>query len=119
MAHATLSQDIRNCIQECVNCHGVCLETSVHCLSEGGIHAAADHVQTLLDCAEFCQTAANAMLRHSPLHGRSCELCAEACDRCADSCDRITGDAQMRACADACRRCASTCRSMTAIPLAA
>jgi hypothetical protein len=119
MPHPTIRNEIRDCIQECLSCNGICLQTSVHCLLQGGPHAAAAHVQSLLDCAELCQTAGNTMLRNSPLHGRVCEVCAEACEICAASCDKFAGDDQMKACADACRRCASACRSVTAMPIAA
>ena len=105
---------MQQCIEECLSCHRVCLETVTYCLQQGGKHAEATHIQTLLDCAEICQTSANFMLRSSELHGRTCAACAEVCERCAESCEQMGEDEQMRACAEACRRCADSCRQMAA-----
>lgn len=106
--------DMKECIDNCTECHHICLETVAYCLSKGGRHAEAAHIRTLLDCAELCQTSADFMLRNSALHGRTCELCAEACERCAQSCEAFGNDAQMKKCAEICRRCAKTCREMAA-----
>lgn len=114
VSHGTqMSQDIQQCIDECLNCHRICLETVQHCLQQGGKHAAPEHIVLLLDCAEICQTSANFMLRGSTLHKRTCAVCAEVCSRCAESCDAIGGD-QLEACAEACRSCAESCERMAA-----
>ena len=110
MAHVT--QEMRQCIEECVNCHSICLETVTHCLQKGGKHANPTHISTLLDCAEICQTSANYMLRGSELHPETCALCATICDRCAQSCEQVGDDDVMKRCAEACRRCAESCRKM-------
>ncbi len=109
-----MSGEMRQCMQECTNCHNICLETITYCLQQGGKHAEAAHIRLLLDCAEICRTSANFMLRGSDLHGRVCAVCAEVCERCAQSCAQLGDDAQMQACADACRRCAESCRRMAA-----
>jgi hypothetical protein len=107
-----MSHDMQQCIQECLDCHRVCVETISHCLHMGGPHASAAHIRLLLDCAEICQTSANFMLRGSDMHGRTCGVCAEVCDRCAEDCDRLGDDDRMKACAESCRRCAGSCRRM-------
>jgi hypothetical protein len=113
MPHQT-SQQMQDCINECLTCHSICLETVTHCLQMGGKHAEASHIRLLLDCAEICQTSANFMLRGSELHNRTCSVCAEICARCADECERIgAGDELMMRCAEACRRCAQSCQSMS------
>jgi hypothetical protein len=115
MAHAAglqMSEEMQRCIQECSECHRVCVETVSYCLQMGGRHAEASHIRLLLDCAEICQTSANFMLRGSDLHGRTCAVCAEVCERCAEDCEQFGDDAQMKACAEACRRCARSCREM-------
>jgi hypothetical protein len=115
MTHATsrqLSGNMQQCIQECLNCHSVCLATIPHCLSMGGQHAEAGHIALLLDCAEICQTSANFMLRGSVFHTRTCGVCAEVCEQCAQDCERMGDDPQMNTCVDACRRCAESCRQM-------
>lgn len=117
MTHATqtMHSAMERCIQECLNCYSVCTTTVNHCLSLGGAHAAPEYITTLLDCAEICRTSASFMLRNSPLHTRTCGLCAEVCERCAVECEQMAdGDRQMLDCAKACRRCAESCRSMAA-----
>jgi hypothetical protein len=106
-----MSEEMQRCIQACLDCHRICLETVTHCLQMGGKHADPAHIRLLLDCAEICQTSANFMLRGSDLHGRTCAVCAEVCERCAQDCAQFD-DAQMKACAEACRRCAESCRRM-------
>lgn len=105
---------MQDCINNCLNCHNVCLETVSHCLQKGGRHAQAEHIRLLIDCAEICQTSANFMIRGSDLHTRTCAVCAEVCERCAESCEQFGDDEQMRTCAEACRRCAESCRRMAA-----
>lgn len=114
MAHtaAHTATKMQQCIDECLGCHRVCLETTAHCLRQGGRHAEASHIGLLQDCAQICQTSADFMLRGSELHARTCGVCAEVCERCAESCARLGGDTQMKACEDACRRCAASCREM-------
>jgi hypothetical protein len=115
IGHATqnASVDMQKCIQNCLDCHRICLETITNCLQMGGKHADPAHIRLLIDCAEICQTSANFMIRGSALHGLTCGACAEICARCADECDRIgNNDVKMKACADACRRCAESCRQM-------
>jgi len=108
-----MTADMQQCIENCSNCHRVCVETTAHCLQMGGKHAEASHIRLLLDCAQICQTSADFMLRGSDLHGRTCGVCAEVCDRCAQDCERLDpNDAQMQACAAECRRCAESCRQM-------
>lgn len=100
------------CIQDCLDCYSTCLATLSYCVQQGGRHVAPEHMGLLMDCAEICQTSANFMLRHSLLHGYTCEVCAEICEECADECAEFTGDEQMQACADICRSCAASCRAM-------
>lgn len=108
----TRSESLQRCIDECQSCHEICVETTAHCLSQGGRHAEAHHISTLLDCAEICATSANFMLRDSRFHGRTCEVCAQVCDACAKSCEAAGDDDMMRRCAEECRRCAESCRQM-------
>lgn len=106
------SHHMQQCIDDCLECHSICLETVTHCLQMGGKHAEPRHIRLLLDCAEICQTSANFMLRGSDLHGHTCRVCAEVCTACAKDCERFSDDAQMMACAEMCRRCAASCQEM-------
>ena len=115
MAQHQMTQDMRQCIQECTTCHQVCLQTIQHCLGMGGKHAEQGHIRLMADCAQICAVSGDFMLRGSHLHKRTCGVCAEVCQQCAEDCDRIGGgDQQMKQCADACRRCAESCRGMAA-----
>lgn len=121
MAHHTnhQSQEMQQCIDNCLNCHSICLQTVGHCLEMGGNHAEAAHIRMLLDCAEICQTSANFMLRNSTFHPQVCGVCAEICEQCAVDCERFGTDAMMQQCAQSCRRCAESCRRMAAMPVTA
>jgi len=103
-------QSMQQCIDECLNCHRVCLgEAMTHCLEAGGQHTEPTHFRLMINCAEMCQTSANFMLSGSPLHAKTCGVCAEVCTACAESCESIP---EMEKCAETCRRCAEACRKM-------
>jgi hypothetical protein len=112
MPHHHDPQEIERCIDNCQECHEICLRTVTHCLQKGGRHAEASHIRLLLDCAEICETSANFMIRGSDLHAFTCGACAEACRRCAEDCERMADDDMMRRCAEVCRRCAQSCSHM-------
>ena len=111
MAHIESNATMRSCIDECQSCHEVCVETLTHCLSMGGDHAQAEHIRSLIDCAQMCTTSADFMLRASPAHADVCDVCADVCEECAESCEELDGE-EMKRCADQCRRCAESCREM-------
>ena len=106
------SSSMEECIDRCQICQEACLSTVTHCLQTGGRHAAPEHIQLLLACAEICDTSARFMLLESEFHGRTCEVCSEVCDACAESCEAMGDDEVMEQCADVCRRCAEVCRAM-------
>jgi len=109
---AELNDALLLCIQDCLDCHRACLQTLVYCTRQGGPQADPNHLRLMMDCAQVCQTSADFMLRHSPLHVHTCRACAEVCQACADDCDRMASDPRMKACADTCRHCAESCRQM-------
>lgn len=90
-------------------CARVCNETISYCLEQGGDHAKAEHIKTMIDCAEVCTLTATLHDRQSALNEQALELCAEACKACEESCEEFTGDATMQACADQCRDCYDHC----------
>jgi hypothetical protein len=104
--------DLEACIDLCQACHRACLETMLYCLGRGGAHADADHIRLLADCAQICQTAADFMLRESPLQGAVGRVCAEVCDICAAECDSFAGEGRLEQCAELCRRCSAACLAM-------
>lgn len=105
--------EMTRCIQECTDCHAICLKTVLHCLQKGGKHAEANHIRLLSDCAQICQTSADFMLRGSTLHAHTCGACAAVCTECATECERMGEDQSMQQCAQACRRCAESCERMS------
>lgn len=108
------SSEMDACIQACLDCSRECLSCATgHCLESGGKHTEPRHLRLMLDCADICQTSAAFMTRHSDLHQRTCELCAEVCAACAMSCSHID-DEHIRHCAETCRRCIDACQAMTA-----
>ena len=106
------TSEMNTCIDSCMHCHAVCLETINYCLSMGGSHADARHITLLASCADICQTSADTMLRGSDVHSYTCAACASISEQCADSCSRL-GDPEMAKCAEACRRCADSCADMS------
>lgn len=105
---------MQDCITNCLDCHSVCLATSMHCLEKGGAHAALEHIRLLQDCAQICIASADFMLRGSPMHPMTCGICADICIACADNCSRLADDETMVLCAETCRRCAQSCAEMAA-----
>jgi hypothetical protein len=105
-----LPTDLQRCIEECLDCHRVCLSmASQHCLVSGGEHVAPEHFRTMMACAEMCRAAAAVMMIGTEQMARVCAACAEICDACAKSCENLDG---MGPCIEACRRCAEACRQM-------
>lgn len=106
-----MSEEVRECIQDNLDCFRICNQTLVRCLSIGGKHSEIEHVNLIIDCARICDTNADFMLRNSTYYPQTCGLTADICDECADTCDRFEDDF-MKECASVCRRCAESCREM-------
>lgn len=107
-----MTEEMRDCIQDCLECANICEQTIAFCLQQGGPHAAPEHIRLLRDCADICLMAAAMMSRGSAFQRQHCALCAEVCKACAASCDRVGREPQMQTCADACRQCEQSCRRM-------
>jgi hypothetical protein len=105
------SDEVRECIKDSLDCYQICSETTIRCLSMGGKHAEAEHINLLMDCARICNTNADFMLRNSTYYPQTCGICADICDECGDDCDRFEEDF-MKECASVCRRCAESSREM-------
>ncbi|MCK6477881.1 MAG: hypothetical protein L6Q35_13745 [Phycisphaerales bacterium] len=102
------------CAERCHECHDVCLDTIVHCLSLGGMHASRDHQVMLAGCARICAVSHFFLRLHSPQHVHTCRACAEICRACAADCRQMSeSDQLMRRCADVCGRCAESCDAMS------
>jgi hypothetical protein len=116
MAHTQqITSEMTECIQNCLDCYSVCVETAFHCLTLGGEHAEARHITLLNTCARLCETSAAFMLSGSEFHKRLCGVCAEVCEACEEDCSRLAdGDETMERCAEACGACAESCQRMSA-----
>ncbi len=110
MGRATPHGDMRQCIDHCMDCYRMCIETAMtHCLRAGGAHVEPDHFRLMINCADMCRTAADFMLSESEFQTRACSLCADVSEACAASC-RDVGD--MEDCALACEIAGASCASM-------
>ena len=106
-----ISDEVRECLKDSIDCYQTCTETTIRCLTMGGKHAGYEHLNLLMDCARICNTNADFMLRNSTYYPQTCGITADICDECADTCDRFDDDF-MKECASVCRRCAESCREM-------
>ena len=106
--------DMKKAIDIAVKCAGTCQETLAHCLAMGGRHVEANHIVTMIDCAEICRLSADFMQRGSEHVKKACAACAEVCQHCANHCLTFPDDRVMRDCAEVCQRCAESCRKMAA-----
>jgi len=107
-------QYLQECINNCLDCHKICLETITECLEMGERHSSAAHIKLLQDCAQICLTSADFMIRMSGFHPQTCGVCADVCQACAEDCEKLAnGEDFMKECARICRRCAETCREMS------
>ncbi len=111
MKHTAASQqEMQTCLEACMQCHRICLQTALnHCLETGGEHVEPVHYRLMMSCAEICQTSANFQLGSSPFSAQVCGVCAEICLACATSCKNVGG---MNDCVEACEHCAQTCNTM-------
>jgi hypothetical protein len=103
---------MEECIALCLDCHEVSLQMVGYLVAKGGEKITPQRVRLLMDCAQVCQTAADFMVRGSPMHGLVCFVCAEVCEASAVECQRFADDPTEAECMDACRRCAESCRQM-------
>ncbi len=106
-----MNTKMKECIDNCLECYRVCVETKKYCLEIGGEHAEPTHLKTLADCAELCRVSAQMMMSGSEMHKEVCGVCAEACRRCKESCEQFD-DEQMKKCAQICGECEVSCREM-------
>ena len=101
------------CAKVCGDCQRACDSCSTHCrhLLAQGKKEHEKTLQTCLDCADHCSTAARITARRGPFADLICTACAEACTRCGKECAKFD-DEHMKQCADECRRCEKACREM-------
>ena len=105
-----------NCAETCHDCADACMALIPNCLdhcAKNGHPVETEHINTLMDCAEICETTHNFIQRGSAHHAMACAACAAVCEACAKCCDALgIDDEPTRACAGACRTCAESCNAM-------
>jgi hypothetical protein len=99
------------CVDNCARCHRQCILALNYCIKKGGKYADPEHIQTLLDCAQMCQTSTDFMTRQSKFHDKVCQVCSEICAKCADSCAALNDD-KLADCVEMCRKCSESCKKM-------
>jgi hypothetical protein len=103
------SAQLQDNLRKLSDCHGTCLSMALtHCLEMGGEHARPQHLRLMLDCADICALARDAILRKSQFHTSILTLCADICETCAKACEAL---GQMDDCVAACRACMTACRT--------
>jgi hypothetical protein len=110
-----MTTEMQTCMQACMNCHKICLETMTYCMTKGGKYMETTLMGMLRDCAEMCMMCMNMVMSGSEFTTRTCMLCAEICEKCAQMCEMISDDPKMMECATICRDCAECCKTMDMI----
>jgi hypothetical protein len=108
----SISDEMYDCVELCMQCHRECEEIIPHCLEKGGKHASREHIMLLLSCADICRATAHSIMWDSEFHTKICSVCAEICASCALDCQQMTDDPKMLECADICRRCSQECQKL-------
>ena len=111
MTTQTISREMQQCIEACIECQKCCVALETNCLKSGG--ADSRTIQTAKDCAEMCQMCSNFVMRESHFAVDICKLCSEVCKDCAAACDKTSRGSIAKECAVACRRCAETCMNVS------
>lgn len=97
-------------------CAVACNQCATSCLQEEDVDMMAKCIQTDLECAAICRSAAELMSLNSSYSTIICNICADACYNCAQECENHAemGMEHCRICAEACRICADECEKMAA-----
>lgn len=103
-----LSDEQRECIENCNEAAEVCEWCADECLGESDMEECA---RLCRDVADLASLHARFMARGSDRAGQLAAACADACEACAEECSRHDAD-HCQTCADVLEECASTCREM-------
>jgi len=112
-----LTHEMEEGIQDCLDCHRICLRTFSHLLTleTDAELAEPEQLNLLLDCADVCRMCADFMLRISEFHVRAADLCSQICRRCQQLCEfPAREDPIVLECASTCARCANSCKRILA-----
>ncbi|QLG26244.1 four-helix bundle copper-binding protein [Halorarum halophilum] len=104
----SLSDEQRECIENCNEAAAVCEWCADECLGEEGMEKCA---RLCRDVADLTSLHARFIARSSNYSTQLAQACAGACEECAEECERHDAD-HCQVCADVLRECAESCRSM-------
>ena len=103
-----LSDEQRNCIENCKEATEVCEWCADECLGDADMEECA---RLCRDVADLTSLHARFMARGSGYSDHLAAACADACEACADECEQHDAD-HCQVCADVLRECARSCREM-------
>lgn len=106
------SSEAIECIEKCLDCRRIALQTFGYCVSRGGVYANAALVHLILDCAEAAQLCADWLRRGAALHHQAAALCAQTCQACDERCVGFHDDEDIGKMARACQACAQSCEPL-------
>jgi hypothetical protein len=107
-----MDSEMKECLENCMNCYESCSEAVARAVELGGRHAAAAQITLLMDCAEICLIHANYLRRASPRQSRLAAVCVDVCGQCAAECRTMAVDNIFKQCAAVCERCMNSCERM-------
>ena len=103
-----LSDDQRECIENCNEAAEVCEWCADECLGDPDMEECA---RLCRDVADLTSLHARFMARGSDYSGQLAATCADACEACAEECSQHDAD-HCQVCAEVLSECAETCRQM-------
>ncbi|SFG78339.1 hypothetical protein SAMN04488063_2927 [Halopelagius inordinatus] len=106
-----LSDEQRDCIENCFEAAEVCEWCADECIGEG--EEMAECARLCRDVADLTSLHARFMARDSNYSTQLAQACAGACEECAEECARHD-DEHCQVCAEVLEECAETCRQMAA-----
>jgi len=104
----TLSDEQRECIENCNEATEVCEWCADECLGDPEMEECA---RLCRDVADIASLHARLMARSSTYSAELAETCAEVCEECAEECGRHDAH-HCQVCQDVLETCAESCRQM-------
>ena len=105
---SSLSDDQRECIENCNEATEVCEWCADECLGDSEVEECA---RLCRDVADLTSLHARFMARNSESSAALAEACAEACEACVEECSKHDAE-HCQVCADVLEECAESCRNM-------